>query len=165
MQYIPNKTEKNLKALANLAKIPLKHGWKNELELILGLEKGAIPRWIYRDNISAKGLLKIEKKGYPLSSWCIHATDETHTDVHESVTIYKLVNEKELCRDIRTILKKGDTSTIQALSMNVKEFLNKVIEKEQCLGEINRLHNEMTSLHKKVDNLLKVDKIKKKVVD
>ncbi|MFC1885246.1 hypothetical protein ACFL2O_10800 [Thermodesulfobacteriota bacterium] len=70
MREVTNKTEKNLKRLAELAGIDTKYGWKKELSAILKLKQSSlISTWIKRNNIPEKQRRMIDKRGFPQEKW------------------------------------------------------------------------------------------------
>ena len=112
-----------------------------------------------RDNL--KKLLNFtglkEKDFYP-------EEEKESISVGESQAIYGIPDKKELYRSIDIILESRDRDTIQALDMNIKVFLSKVIDKKICEDEIVKLKNQMNILQNKVNLFIKEDREKKKEV-
>jgi len=162
MQHFANKIEKSLIQLAKLLGIPIKLGWKTELSKWIGIKRVLLATWIHRDNIPKKRLAEIENKGYPPEKWMIYEEEKEAIEVKETQAIYGIPNKKELYRSIDIILASKDRNTIQALDMNVKVFLNKVIDKKNCEEEIENLKRELRILQNQVNSLLKKDCAEKK---
>ena len=130
-----------------------------------GIPQSTFKQWLdeiaepKRDNL--KKLLNFtslkEKDFYP-------GEEKESISVGESQAIYGIPDKKELHRSIDTILASKDRDTIQALDMNIKVFLNKVIDKKICEDEIVKLKNQMNILQNKVNLFIKEDREKKKEV-
>jgi len=69
MKTFSKDVENDLKSLAKLLNIPIKHGWKTRLSEKIGIELSIIANWINRGRIGKPSLVKIENLGYPASDW------------------------------------------------------------------------------------------------
>lgn len=158
MPNLPNNTKLALKKLAKLLDIPTDKAWEKKLAKALNFSTGQVYGWVRHDKIAKKGLVEIEKKGYPREKWYIEPqpyaqTPEIigtppidsqrnpagpswsiHPDALENrqVTWVHLpirAQHKNIVEQILWILESGEMDTVTALELNVAQFSDKIKEK------------------------------------
>lgn len=173
------KNELALSELAKLVGIPLKTGWKTRLSEWFDIDLSLLSNWITR-GIPKYRIKEVRKKGYPVEQW--YNIPEPYRESEENMGIPKNNGrdsrsqeytepknvtfvpkalfgpphpDQEFIDAVVEILDSGEKSTINALKSNIKEFHEKIIERQAAKREKEQFEFRQQKLEKELESVKK----------